>query len=133
MGSRSSKRGQGTNTKGRSKKRLGKFVGLGHLMVTSLAFRSLGGRALKYYVELRDRFNGTNNGYLHLSCDEAARLLHMSKATAMRAQRELGEKGFIISTKPGNWYARQAAEWALTDNPWMRNLPTNAWKNWRPK
>jgi hypothetical protein len=121
------------NSKGRSKKRLGKFVGLGHPMVTSSAFRSLGGPALKYYIELRDRFNGTNNGYLHLSCDEAVRLLHIGKGTALRAQRELNEKGFIVLVKPGNWYERQATEWALTDRPWGRNLPTNAWKNWRPK
>ncbi|MCH9051144.1 MAG: hypothetical protein IIA72_08670 [Proteobacteria bacterium] len=109
-----------------------KYVGLGHGMVTSLAWRSLSGPAVKWYVELRDRFNGANNGDLHLSCGVAAKLLHMSTSTAWRVQGELVEKGLILRTKDGNWYLKKAATWALTDRAWRGNLPTHAYKHWSP-
>ncbi len=109
-----------------------KYVGLGHGMVTSAAWRSLGGPTVKWYIELRDRYSGGNNGGLHLSCGEAAKLLHMSKTTAMRAQRELERKGFIVKTKEGNWYLKEATTWALTDLVWSGQLATHAFKRWSP-
>ena len=54
----------------------------------SEAFRSLSGPAAKIWPELRSRFHGGNNGRLTLSLEEAARLLHMGNATAMRAFAE---------------------------------------------
>lgn len=47
--------------------------------------RQLSGPALKVLVELRCRYNGSNNGKVTLSLDEAARLLGLSKTTAKRA------------------------------------------------
>ena len=70
------KPGRGVDNKGRSKKG-GKFVRLGDGMLTSEAWRSLSHSAIKYYIELRRRYNGSNNGELHLSLDEAVRVLHM--------------------------------------------------------
>ena len=124
--------GRGVNRKGRSKKG-GRFVPIPHDMLSSVAWRSLGGAAVKVYVELRSRFNGGNNGDLSLSMDEAARLLHMSKATVWRAFVELEEKGFIAKTKPGHWYGRRATTWAVSDRPHGPQPPTNAWRDWRPK
>lgn len=118
---------------GRSKSG-GKYVGIGHGMLTSEAFRSLSGGALKYYIELCDRYNGINNGHLHLSPGEASKLLHMSKTTAWRAPLELEKKGLIRKTKDGNWYEKEAAEYALTDRPTHDGkLPTNEWGKWTPK
>ncbi len=46
------KPGRGVDRKGRSKKG-GKFVRLGNSLLTSEAWRSLSGSAVKYYIELR--------------------------------------------------------------------------------
>ncbi len=122
-----------TNKTGQSKS--GKFIALPHHMITSPAFRSLSGGSLKVYIELNDRYNGSNNGSLHLSCGAAAKLLHLSKSTVSRAFRELSEKGLIRCTSRGNWYEKRASTWALThrlDNR-LKGSPiaTNEWHNWK--
>jgi hypothetical protein len=129
MGRRFGK-GRGADATGRSK-RSGQFVPIPHDMAESAAWRSLSGPALKVYVELRRRYNGGNNGDLSLSLDEAARLLHMGKATVARAFAELEAKGFIRMTARGRWYGRQATTYAVTDRPVGRNPPTQAWRIWQ--
>jgi hypothetical protein len=126
------KPGRGTNKKGRSKTR-GKFVALGDGLVTSEAWRALGGPAVKYYIELRRRFTGVNNGHLYLGLDEAKKLLHMGKTTALRAQQELVEKGLIRKTRAGGFHQRTAARWALTDEPVGTQPPSHDFKKWTPK
>lgn len=109
------------------------FVPIGYAMAQSAAFRSLGGNALKVWVELRSRFNGMNNGKLTLSLDEAARTLGIGKATAQRAFSELEAKGFIKTTRIGQWYGRLATEYAVTDRPLNGHLASHDWKRWREK
>ena len=123
-------RGRRVNTKGRNEYE--QYTKLSYRMLRSDAFRSLSGGALKVYLELRYRFNGGNNGRLTLAMDEAARLLGIGKATAVRAFAELIEKGFITLVKRGQWYGRMASEYAVTDKPIDGQQPTNEWKNWRP-
>lgn len=121
------------NKYGRSKGE--KHVRIPHHMITSPAFRSLNGAALKVYVELADRYNGSNNGELHLSYGVAAKLLHLSKSTVSRGFKELSGKGFIKCASPGNWYDRRAATWILThraDNRPNGPLATNEWHRWSP-
>ena len=119
------------NAKGRNDSE--QYVKLSYRMLRSDAWRSLGGPAVKVYFELRTRYMGGNNGQLTLSLDEAARLLKLGKATVGRALTELQAKGFIVMTKRGKWYGRQATEYAVTDKP-VNGLPaTNAWKNWGPE
>jgi DNA-binding transcriptional MocR family regulator len=72
-----------------------------------------------------------SNGDLSLSLEEAARLLHLGKATVARAFAELEAKGFIVMTARGRWYGRQATTYAVTDRPMGKNPPTNAWRAWR--
>ena len=126
------KPGRGVDNKGRSKKG-GKFVRLGDGMLTSEAWKSLSGSAIKYYVELRRRYNGTNNGDLHLSLEEARKCLRMARDTVLRVQQELVAKGFIRMTKRGGFHQRVATTWALTDEPAPATPPTHDYKNWRPK
>jgi hypothetical protein len=123
-------KGRGANATGRSK-RGGQFVPIPYDMAESAAWRSLSGAAVKVYVELRRRFNGSNNGELSLSLDEAARLLHLGKATVARAFAELEAKGFIRMTARGQWYGRLATTYSVTDRPVGSNPPTNAWRIWR--
>lgn len=117
-----------------SRRTKGKFIALPHTLITSPAFRSLNGGTLKVYIELYDRYMGTNNGDLHLSCGEAAKLLHISKSTVSRAFRELNEKGFLRCTSQGNWIERRASTWLLTHKGGNGRstplTPTNEWKNW---
>ena len=124
--------GRGTNQKGRSKTR-GKFVALGEGLITSTAWRSLSGGAIRYYIELRRRFNGVNNGELHLSLEESTRRLGMAKDTAIRAQQELTEKGLIRMTQRGGFHQRLATTWALTDESTAAMTPTHDYKSWPPQ
>jgi biotin operon repressor len=123
--------GRRVDLKGRSEGK-SQYFALSYRMLHSEAWRTLGGAAIKVYGELRSRFNGFNNGKLFLSLEEAAGLLELGKATVMRAFTELEEKGFIVRTRRGSWYGRQASEWAVTDQELGGQQPTNAWKHWRP-
>lgn len=125
-------KGRGIDQTGRSK-RNGQFVPISHVMAESAAWRSLGGAAVKVYVELRRRYNGGNNGQLSLSLDEGARLLGLGKATVQRALGELVDRGFIRMTRRGRWYGREATTWAVSDRPLGRDQPTNAWQSWKPR
>lgn len=113
----------------------GQYAPLPYGLLKSQAWRSLSGAAVKVFLELHTRFNGGNNGRLHLSMNEAAEALGIGKATAQRAFQELQEKGFIVLSKPGNWYHRQAHEWRLTMKPVQTSIgkkaATNEWHSWR--
>jgi len=122
---------RGVDRKGRSK-RGGKFVRLGNGIISSPAWRSLSGSAIKYYVEIRRRYNGTNNGDLSLSQREAAALLGMSGHTLQRVQDELAEKGFIKMTRRGGFCQRLASTWRLTDEKATGVGATHDYRNWTP-
>jgi hypothetical protein len=119
------------NQKGRSKTG-GQFVPIPYNMARSDAWRSLGGAAVKVYVELRSRYNGGNNGELFLSFAEASDLLGIGKSTAKRAFDELWEKRLIIKTSDGSFRGRRASTWAVTDRPLRKGEPVpNSWQSWR--
>ncbi len=115
----------------------GQYVNLPYAQLKSPAWRSLSGAALKVWFELHTRFNGGNNGKLHLSMNEAAKLLRISKSTAQRAFAELEEKGFVVLQNPGSWYGGRAHEWRLTTKrmhtPKGKQLATNDWRHWQQK
>lgn len=119
------------NAKGRNKGK-GQYVHLWYELLNSEAWRTLSGPAIKVFFELRTRFHGGNNGKLHLSLQEAADLLGLGKATVQRAFVQLEERGLIICTKRGQWYGRQASEWAVADKGIDGGPPSYAWKQWRP-
>ena len=107
------------------------FWTVSYSFAKSDAFRRLPGPALKVFMELRARFNGFNNGKITLSLDEAARLLGLSKTTALRAFGDLEARGFIKLRVKGQWYGRKASQWILTICS-LEGLPaTNEWKQWR--
>lgn len=122
--------GRGQNRKGRSKGE-GQWFALPYKTIQSDAFRSLSGAALKAFFELRARFNGSNNGRLHLSQQECARLLNMSKSTAGRAFNELEEKGFIVKIRQGYFTGGVATEWRVTDQKYNGSPATRDWEAWQ--
>jgi hypothetical protein len=105
---------------------------LDYAMTQSVAFRTLPGPAVKVLIELRGRYNGSNNGHLRLSFLEAKRLLEMGQGTIERAFRTLQERGFIKLRKPGDWYGRLAAEWEITALPMDGKIPSRDWNHWNP-
>lgn len=110
----------------------GQYAPLSYQLLQSPAWRGMTGAGVKLYLEIRSRFNGANNGKISLSWDEAARLLHVGKATIQRAIAEIDTRGFAKMTKAGQWHGRQATLWRVTDRPCDGHLATHDWKAWRP-
>lgn len=94
------------------------FIQLFHWMVDLPVWHSLSPRAVVAYLELARRYNGSNNGTLHLSARELARAWNWSRASAARAIEELIEKGFVEITRASGFnlkdHKRQATEYRLT-------------------
>ncbi|SPH24401.1 hypothetical protein DEA8626_03453 [Defluviimonas aquaemixtae] len=114
----------------------GQYVPLPYSLLKSPAWRSLSGAAIKVFLELHTRFNGGNNGKIHMSMNEAADVLGLGKATVQRAFVELQEKGFIALTASGSWYHRKAHDWRLTTKPMHtvvgKQVAINDWRSWQP-
>ena len=106
----------------------GQYMSISYALAHSDVFRGLSGPALKLWIELRCRYNGGNNGRLHVSMGEAATLLGMSKSTAQRAYRELVGAGLLVLMKEGHWYGRRAHEWRCTDIPHDGHPATRDWQ-----
>jgi hypothetical protein len=111
------------------------YTPLPYAQLKSEAWRSLSGAAVKVWLELHTRYNGSNNGKVHLSLNEAAENLGLGKATVQRAFVELETKGFLKLEKRGNWYSRRAHDWRLTTKPMHtakgKDAATQDWHHWR--
>lgn len=94
---------------------------------------SLGERCL--YIELKYRFNGTNNGYISMSQREAAELLGCKPHTAGLYFTGLQDKGFIALAQDSAFnMKRMAREWRLTEYPCHKSnqQPTKDYRRWTP-
>ena len=122
----------------RQKPKKRSFVMLERYMIASAAWRSLSGEAIAAFVELSNRYNGTNNGRLHLSSRELAVIRRYSRVTGTRAMSELLRKGFIEMVKASGFNVkdrrRQAAEYRLTMHHCdvTRAPPSKAFMQWQP-
>jgi MarR family len=127
-----------TDKKGRSKGSLGSFVALEHFVLDCEAWQSLSLCARQAYIEIARVYSGTNNGSLALSARALSDRLHVSKATASRALKDLGERGFVEVSKHGGFNLktgdRRATEWRLTRFKCDKTgqLPTKAFMDWKP-
>lgn len=104
-----------------------KFVMLNHWLLDSLAWKSLGVGPRALYMELKRKFNGSNNGDVFLSQRDAAKALNCDKDTAGRYFAQLVSVGFICKTQNGYLGPSGrglAAKWALTEEPVGSQLPT---------
>ena len=109
-----------------------RFVKLTYPLIESQAWRWLRPISQSVYIELRRRFNGSNNGKISFSLAEGARILRASKSSIQKALVELEEHGFIKLIKKGYFTKRMASEYALTDEQLDGHPPTREWRQWRP-
>lgn len=95
----------------------GRFVQLEYWTLRSNAWErlSLPGRCL--FIELLQRYNGSNNGEISFSNREAVRKLGVGKNTATKLFRELEDFGFITASQRGSfdWKVRHATNWEITN------------------
>jgi DNA-binding MarR family transcriptional regulator len=96
----------------------GRFLSLRYWMLRSPAWKSLPGMARALYLELAERYNGSNNGRISYAVREGTEALHISKSTAKQLLDILIDRGFIVRTKRGAFSlktTREASEWMLTE------------------
>lgn len=113
-----------------------KFIMIEAYVKRSAAWRALTPNARATYLEVKWRYDGTNNGRIALGERELAADLHTSRETARRALGELIEKGVIKKAKLSgfNMKSRVATEWRLTEYPCdvTGELPTKEFIRWQP-
>ncbi|MEY8801667.1 hypothetical protein AB9K35_15245 [Leisingera sp. XS_AS12] len=121
----------------RHKRGGGRHVQLHEWLQASPAWGSLkpGPRAL--YVELKRRYNGSNNGTIILSHRDAARALSVHRNTVGNWFDLLQEHGFIHATRGhclGPSGIGEAAHWALDELPTQDGKPARkAFMRWQEK
>ena len=114
-----------------------RYLRLRYWFLNSLAWKSLpvGPRAL--YLDMAQRYNGSNNGRISYSVREGAAALHVSKGSVKNWLDVLQERGFIACTRRGAFSlktTRDASEWRLTEYD-CDTLPLHATKDfmrWTP-
>lgn len=119
------------------------YVQLFHWIRQTGAWRSLAPYSRLLYVEIRGRYNGSNNGDISMSYREAEELLGCSNGPIIIAFRELQDRGFIVPVQLGSfdWKrhmagAHRATTWRLTelpqDIPERTLIPSYEFKSWVP-
>lgn len=125
------RRGRRHDKTGRSQG-VARFLKLEHWMLKTPAWRALSPAPRALYVELAQRYNGSNNGEISMSVREAADLVHIAKDTATKAFNDLEEKGFVRRNQCGsfNWKLRHATTWILTEFPVGETPATKEFARW---
>lgn len=117
------------------------FAQLYHWIRRTDAWRSLNPYARLLYIELRAKYDGTNNGAIPMAYREAQDLLGCSNKPMPGAFAELQDRGFIVAAQRGSfdWKAHvrgegRATTWRLTELPQdypQRELATLDFKGWK--
>lgn len=113
----------------------GRHVRLYHWMLESAAWKSLKAIDRAIYIEVCQRFNGANNGFIAYSIREAAASFDIGKSTAARSLERLAERGFIVATVAGSfgYKVRHSTRWRLTEHPSADGeLPSKEFMRWSP-
>ena len=112
-----------------------RFVMLDYWLLESDAWRALSHGARSLYIEVRQRYNGQNNGRISFSVREAAKKLRVGKDTAAKWFRELEEKGFLRARQRGSfsYKKRHATEWLVTAEPYNGERATKDFMRWKPE
>ena len=115
----------------------GKHVQLHEWFQATAAWATLkpGPRAL--YVELKRRYNGSNNGKVRMAVREAAVMLNVHRNTVPSYFRELEVRGLIRETQRGHLGADGhgiASTWTLCELPTADSKPPDmSFRSWLPE
>jgi hypothetical protein len=106
------------------------FIQLPHHVKRSTSYHGLGYIARLLLIELIDRYNGSNNGFIALGVREAAYEIGCSQGSISNALRELDDADLARPTQVGAWRGRHATEWRLTWKVCNKTgqLPRNQWQ-----
>lgn len=112
-----------------------RFLKLENWILKTPAWRSLPPASRALYVEIAQRYNGSNNGEISMSVREAAELIHVAKDTATKSFHELEAKGFIRRNVCGsfNWKLKHATTWILTEHPFRHEVANKDFARWSPE
>lgn len=123
---------RGGNKTGRSQSR---FVQVFEWIMKTEAWETMPSGPRSLYLELKRRYNGTNNGTIYLSHRDAAKALAAHRNTVGGWFQTLEERGFIIMTRGphlGPSGVGIASTWALTEYPTKDGKrATNLFKEWK--
>lgn len=123
--------GRSVNNKGRNK-HASKHVRFYEHELSCDAYRSLDVYARALLIEFKRRYNGSNNGRIHMSYRDASTVCNCSQKPIRRAFDELQQKGFIKIAKKGAFSVkiRHATEWTLTEYQVGDQLPSKEFMRW---
>ena len=115
------------------------YMTLSYKMIDTEAWASLSAIEQALYVNMRRRYNGSNNGSIILSHKQAAELVKVrgatglspiSPSTAGRALKELFLKGFIEPRVKGMFTGRKATEWIFATEKYNGKNATHDYKRY---
>jgi hypothetical protein len=85
---------------------------------------------VRVWLEIHLAYNGSNNGEIGFSVQNAMDCLHSGSGKASKAINELIEARFIVCTRDSsfNMKTRRARECMLTTQPMGMGAASNEWK-----
>lgn len=95
----------------------GRYVAIPHSLIDSEGFRALSGNAVKAYLFVYRRHNGSNNGEIHCSVREVSRGIGVCINTACTALKELQQLGLLRVTHGSSFDTRKtniSNQWSIT-------------------
>ena len=107
-------------------------------MLHSAAWKSLAAVPRALFIEIAQRWNGSNNGSIGLGVREAGEALHIKPHTAGLAFEALAERGLIMLSRDSSFGQKKLSrEWrvpCLPMGPWdaPTSAPTHDYMRWRP-
>ncbi len=100
--------------KRKSNKRFHNFIAIPKKILNHKDWKELSAAAKLFYIHLKGKYNGTNNGSIRLYYSELKGVKGISSpSTISKARKELEDKGWIKREKFGGLY-RYSNEYRLT-------------------
>lgn len=126
-----------SNKTGRTRGSMGRFISLPLYMLQSAAWRSLSPVERCCYLEIIQRYNGSNNGRLAMSARSLALAIGVNRATSSRALQSLIAVGLIevVQSSAFSCKVKRAAEYRVTIHRCdvTGDLPSKTFMRWQPE
>ncbi len=125
----------GSYSKNKGRKVVERHVRLEFWLLESPAWQSLSYKARALYIAFKQRYNGVNNGHVHMAVREAEKALNCANGTASKAIAELVDRGFIKYRFKGKFCHKvhRASDFILTEYEYNGQKPTKDFMSWKPE